>query len=246
MIKNSFISALLSRLGDVEDTPTQFTLLRRIKDLLTGINLAPGNNKIGGVDLIDPANDTRKAEFDNKFQVPILQTIGHHKIHEATAFERHISSSNLAVSTLNVAFKTLPGTNLAHMLFGFSSNDEIFFEIIEGATWTQGSGAALDIFNNNRNAGGNSVVILENKNQAAFTASNQVIKDVTGISGGTNIDPDRYTYNAGLGAASNAETREATHEWVLKNNETYIVRLTQTDGNCKMSIDLHWYEHTDE
>ncbi|MEE9356507.1 MAG: hypothetical protein V3U75_13030 [Methylococcaceae bacterium] len=234
----------ISQLGEVEETPAQFTLLRRIKDLLTGIKLAAGNNNIGGVELVDPSNDTRLAKFDSKVKVPIIQQTEHGEIHGGTSFERHIDSGNAAVATLNVAFKTLAGTKLAHMIFGFASNDEIKYEIIEGATWTQGTGTALPILNHNRAAGA-STVILENKNQALFTASNQVIQDVTGISGGTVIDL-QYTYNAGLGASVVAENRNAVHEWVLKPDTTYIVRMTQTDGNCKMSMVNHWYEHTDE
>lgn len=184
--------------------------------------------------------------FDNYFSTPIVQQIGHSKIHAALNFERHISSLNLAVASLNVAFKTAPGQNLAHMLFGFEMSDEIQFEIIEGATWTQGSGAPFDIFNNNRNIGGNSVVILEDVNQPTFTASNQVTKNITNISGGINIDPDRFTYNAGLGAIISSESRGATHEWVLKADETYVVRVTATNSDCKMTIDLHWYEHTSQ
>lgn len=167
----------------------------------------------------------------------------HYKIHNGENFERHIDSANLAVASLNVAFKTLSGTKLAHMIFGLSMSDEVLLEIIEGATWTQGSGTALNIFNNNRNSGA-STIILEDKNQPTFTASNQVIKDVTGIAGGTTFE-NQYTYNAGLGAIISAETRTAAHEWILKPDTTYIARTTQTDGNCKMSIDLHWYEHTD-
>lgn len=167
----------------------------------------------------------------------------HHQVHEGASFERHIDSANGAVAGLNVAFKTLAGFKRAHILFGFSSSDEILFEVIEGATWTQGSGTALDIFNHNRDVGA-SEIILEDKNQAGFTASGQIIKDVTGISGGLTFE-NQYTYNASLGQQFAAETRQAGHEWVLKPDTTYIIRVTKTDDNCKISIDLHWYEHHD-
>jgi hypothetical protein len=183
-------------------------------------------------------------EIDNVSGKPVFISSEHHEIHEGASFERHINSNNAAVAALNVAFKTALGTKHAHMLFGWSSNDEILFEIIEGAAWTQSSGTALDIINQNRVNAYNSEIILEDKNQPTFTASNKVIQDVAGISGGTVIDP-QYTYNAGVGLAVVAESRHAAHEWVLAPDTTYIVRMTQTDGNCKMSIDLHWYEHTD-
>jgi hypothetical protein len=169
----------------------------------------------------------------------------HHEIHEGEAFEIHVDSGNAAVASLNVAFKTLTGTKLAHMLFGWSSNDEIYFEIIESPIWTQGSGTLVNIVNNNRDDGGTSTVMLEDNTISTFTANDKLIKNVTGITGGTVID-NQYTYNAGLGVAVTVETRTAGHEWILKDDTTYIIRMTQTDGNCKMTITLHWYEHTDE
>lgn len=217
-------------------TPAQASLKRE---------LAAGSAVVGSVRQVDPDDDTRLGAFDSKFKSPISVDSEHSEIHECHSFERHIDSANTAVATLNVAFKTLSGSKLAHMIFGFSSNDEILFEVLEGATWTQGTGTALTVFNHNRDCADPSTVILEDKNQATFTASNQVIKDVTGISGGTVFE-NQYTYNAGLGAAVSAETRNAAHEWNLKDNTTYVVRMTQTDGNCKMTATIHWYEHTDE
>ncbi len=190
----------------------------------------------------DPNDPARAAAFDTKFAVPLSISTEHSKIHEGVSFERHIDSANAAVAALNVAFKTLAGTRLAHMIFGFGSSDEILWELIEGATWTQGTGTALTVFNNNR-ASGVSTVILEDKNQATFTASNAMVKDVTGIANGTTFD-NQYTYNASLGASKQAESRTAAHEWLLKPGTTYIARATKTDANCKISINIHWYEHT--
>ena len=198
-----------------------------------------------GVILQDPNDPGRQAEFDNKFKVPIFITVEHHELHEGDSHEVHVDSGNAAVASMNLAFKTLKGKKLAHMLIGWSTNDEILFEIIEGGAWTQGSGALVTIFNNERDSGGSSSLILENQVQPAFTATNGVIKDVTNIAGGTTID-SQYTYNAGLGAATTVESRATGHEWVLANDTTYFIRLTQTGGNCKMTIDLHWYEHTNQ
>lgn len=201
------------------------------------------------VKIVDPQNERRDAGFDSLIQALLIQQTEHGMIHAGHSFERHIDSGNALVASLNVAFKTAPGTKLAHMIFGYGMSDEVLIEIFEGVTWTQGSGTALDIYNNNRNSGEDSAIILEDKNQATFTASNQVIKDVTGIAGDSSLDnrfENQYTYNAGLGVAITAETRTAVHEWVLKADETYVVRMTQTDGNCKMSIDLHWYEYQNE
>jgi hypothetical protein len=205
------------------------------------------------VKIVDPSNENRDAKLNSMVQALEFISTEHGQIHQGRSFERHIDSGNALVASLNVAFKTVTllasNNRRAHMIFGFSSNDEILFEILEGVTWTQGSGTALDLFNHRRDSLNESVVLLEDKNQATFTASNQVIKNVTGISGdssGEAIFENQYTYNAGLGISVAAESRQAAHEWILAPDTTYVVRMTQTDGNCKMSIDLHWYELADE
>lgn len=191
----------------------------------------------------DP-NARGAATFDSKFKAPLFIRPEHSRIHAGKSFERHIDSANAVVSSLNVAFKTAAGTELVHAIFGWGSSDEILFEILQGATWTQGSGTVLNVFNHLL-SGGVSGIILENKNQPTFTASGQVMSNVTSVSGGTTFE-NQYTYNAGLGAAVAAETRSATHEWVLKADTTYVIRSTETDGDCKMSIDFHFYEKVNE
>ncbi|MHC4123655.1 MAG: hypothetical protein ACYSSI_08800, partial [Planctomycetota bacterium] len=59
-IKNSFIKSLISRIGNVEDTPAQNTILRIIKDLLTTSedNLEPIKTAVELVKQVDPLNST--------------------------------------------------------------------------------------------------------------------------------------------------------------------------------------------
>ena len=193
------------------------------------------------VGICDRNDNSRKWEMDPVgLYMPVI-SIDHHKIHDAVSHEFHADTANVVSAGLNVAFKTKAGTKVAHMLFGLDISDEVKVELIEGATWTQGSGTAIDIEFVNRYVRALSGLLLEDKNQATFTASQQVIQDVTGISGGTVFDR-QYTYNAGLGASIVAESRETRHEWPLDVDTTYIMRLTQTNGNCKLTISGHWYE----
>lgn len=225
-------------IGEVQASPTENTVLERLKVLETAMTDASQKTQI-----VD--SNGHVATQDSMTNTRVGTNYEHHKIHTGASFERHIDSANATVATMNVAFKTAAGTKKAHMLFGFSSNDEIFFEICEGATWTQGTGTVLNVFNINRNTGdGGSTVILEDDTQPTPTANNQVLKDVT-VTACTKQIENQYTYNAGLGAATTVESRTAGHEWILKPDETYLIRMTQTDGNCKMSINLHWYEHAD-
>jgi len=185
----------------------------------------------------------KNARLDALTESLVCISFEHHEVHDGDSFERHIDSGNANVASLNVAFKTVDTGKLVHMLFGFGTDDEVLWEIIEGAIWTQGTGTALDINHHNRKASSPSVAILEDVNQATFTASNQFIQDVTGIQGGT-IFENQYIYNASIGQNRSAEARTSGHEWVLRPDTTYVVRVTQTDGNCKMSINLHYYEST--
>ena len=194
--------------------------------------------------ITDPDGIRFGIEQDAKHAAPLVATIEHHEIHEGCSYEVHVNSANADVAALNIAFKTLDSSKLAHMVFAWDNDDDILFEIIEGATWTQGTGTERAIQNHNLDTGGASVVILEDKGQATFTASNTVIQDVTGIAGGTVRD-NQYTYRTGVGGTGGGESRAATHEWILKRNTTYIIRSTQTGGNCRMTNTLHWYEHTD-
>jgi hypothetical protein len=185
----------------------------------------------------------RKQEMDNVGRYFPSLTTEHHHIHEGIAHKVHVNSANSAVASLNIAFKTAPGNKIAHMLFGFDINDECLVEIIEGATWTQGSGTLVDVQFINRYLRKKSELILNNKNQATFVSTQQVLKDVTGITGGVVFDP-QYTYNASVGANKNSETRSAGHEWTLNSDTTYIYRITKTDANCKITGTLNWYEKT--
>ncbi|MCK5601708.1 hypothetical protein KAR91_07570 [Candidatus Pacearchaeota archaeon] len=188
----------------------------------------------------DSDGNTTPIIMDGESGGLITITTEHAKIHEGISFERHIDSNNATVATLNVAFKTGP-IGEVNIIQGWSASDTVLFEIIEGATWDQGSGTALDISNHNRNRGA-STLILEDKNQATFTASNQVIQDVTNVSGGTTFER-QLTYEP---KQAGGNTRASTHEWELMPDTTYVFRITKTSaGNSKMSIDLHWYEVID-
>ena len=53
------LSGINTKIGEVQATPTEFSLLRRLKDLLTGIVLATGSNIIGKVIPVDTDGDEK-------------------------------------------------------------------------------------------------------------------------------------------------------------------------------------------
>jgi hypothetical protein len=194
--------------------------------------------------LVDPTNPSRQAEFDNKFKVPVHINVEHYAIHKGDSFEIHIDTADTAVTGLDVAFKTLAGSKLAHMIFGFAASDTVLWQIYENATWDPSSGTAIPSKNNNRDDNGNSEVVLENTTTGSFDTGG-ITKDPTNPSvAGATLFEQQYTYTTKV---AGGDTRQAAHEWVLKNDTQYLVRITKTSAsNAKYSIDLHWYEHQNE
>jgi hypothetical protein len=192
------------------------------------------------------AGEIDDVSIDASTNALISVTNEHHEIHDGSSYEIHVDSANATVASMEIAFKTLTGSKLAHMLFGFSSNDEISFAIYEGASWDASSGTAVPAKYNNRSVAAVSTLILEDTTTGSFDTIGVTKNPTNSAVGGADRMEFQYTYNASLGVSVTAESRHAAHEWVLKANTTYLIIMTATDANCKMSIDLHWYEHTNK
>lgn len=166
----------------------------------------------------------------------------HHEAHEGNAFI--VDSENLTLntnSTLTLSFKTPDTIKKPHLTLDFSALLGCKVEIIEGTTWTQGTGTVTNIINRHRNSSTQSI-LLENKNQVTFTASNQLIQDVTGLSGGTTI---RTLRTFGVKNKISGGGGRDEEEMILKPNTTYTIKLTSTNDSNSATLNLSWYEHTD-
>ncbi len=193
--------------------------------------------------LIDPSDSSRQAEFDTVFQIPITIGVEHHEIHEGDAFHSGgVDTSMANTDTLILAFKTPPGTKRVHILHSFVTLTGGHLEIIEGLTWTNQTGTKQAILNRKREASMDSSGMLEDQAQAGFVASDNMILNPTGLSGGTVIHT-HYAYGeknffAGQG--------RGTEEFILKPDTQYAFRFTADAASNAAQIMLNFYEHTDE
>lgn len=113
----------------------------------------------------------------------------------------------------------------AHMDFEISTSDGAVIEIYEGTTDVVG-GTALVPPNNNRNS----------TNTSALT----ITKDPTSLTAGVRI----AGFLAGGGRTAGVVTRN--REIILKQDETYLFRITSLAVSNDISWCGEWYEHTDK
>jgi len=169
----------------------------------------------------------------------------HHEVHGGSAFCSVVVDTSMGNSdTLNAAFKTPTGTKRVHLLIQFSTLVGGDLQLWEGATWTQGSGAAMPIINRKRLATVKDSMLLEDRAQATFTLSNEMISNVTGTNTAAATSLCRaYAFGSQNKAAG---VRRGTSEWILKPGSTYLAVFTATGGSNKAELALDWYEHTDK
>lgn len=103
---------LLTRTGEVQDTPTPYTLLRRLKDLLTGIVLATGTNVVGWfkikrVPVITPTTGTGTA----------IATLAPAAAFHLLGIRLHLGSALAAAETLTVTLDANAGAAYDVVLF---------------------------------------------------------------------------------------------------------------------------------
>jgi hypothetical protein len=165
----------------------------------------------------------------------------HHEIHSGSFFHAMVVDASMAdTETISLAFKTPTGTKRVHMFYRWESKAGGHIEILEGPAWTQGTGVATAIYNRKRLTSMTASGVLEDRNQVAFTASNQVIASPTITNAGTVIETV-YAFGATRTAAGGRDDNEI----ILKPDTTYAYRFT-ADGNTNAGwLSLNWYEHTD-
>lgn len=205
--------------------------------------LAAGDEIIGAVRMVDPNDDTRFAEFDSSFKVPIYITAPHHEKHEGDSYCTGASVDSGTQASLNIAFKVPIGEKKNHMLVEWYSESKAHFDVYEGRQWSTGTGTLINIMNDERNSANTSQLLQDKSATPSFTVTNQVLKDVTGATLGNRIRPTRYTWDRFTVGGSQVR---GTSEFILKNNETITFELTSDDGNKGMGIILRFYEHTDQ
>lgn len=182
----------------------------------------PNHNKLVGTDYV-----SGNSGIDSSTEA--LQTISyeHHEVHEGKHFGLCDYALNQAASAVVEFIITTPNTTeWAHFTFKVSSSEGATIELYEGATGITG-GAAQTPVNNNRNS--------------ATSSSLTILKDPSAITGdGTRL----FGHTAGGSRTAGANRRE--HELVLKQNETYLIRITSLAVANDIDWCFEWYEHTNK
>ena len=155
----------------------------------------------------------------------------HHEIHAGSHFILTGFATLANDASLDFRFTTPNTTKWAHLLFKVSGPSQTELLIYEGGNVTVGT--PVTPINSNRNSTKTSVMTLASGPTVTTT--------------GTLI----YSQSAGLAGTTPARapsegfvTRGS--ELILKQNTTYLFRITSRQADNIVSYDGEWYEHTDK
>ena len=193
--------------------------------------------RIFGEKIVDPNDNTRFGEFDNKFKAPIGIDVGHHEIHEGDSFVIDTVDESMADGdVLSLAFKTPVAGKRIHMLVEGIFKGAGHMEITEDSTWAAGSGTQLSLYNRERNSTGSSI-LLENTT-GGFVANDAMVLNSSSYAVGTII----HSFYVFADRKTGGEAR-AVDELVLKPNTEYMILMEADVGTNAAHMTLNWYEH---
>jgi hypothetical protein len=161
-----------------------------------------------------------------------LNTIdyAHHEIHEGNHFKGGTQDLDIDTNqTLSYCLTTSDTTTWVHYQLTAQATGAVTVELYENPT-IETYGAAITTYNRNRNS----------SNVASATMS--LVTNAT--NNGTKLS-SKWIGGTGFKTSIGDELR-ADSEFVLKQNEQYLVVLTANADDCKVSIGADWYEHTNK
>ena len=162
-----------------------------------------------------------------------LQTIDyeHHEIHAGSHFYICGFETLADNASLDFALTTPDTTKWAHMTYDVSGTSQTEFYIYEASSVT--GGTATTPLNNDRNSVKTSDLTIV-KNPSVTTLGTMIYSTSRGFAGATPSKAD----------AEGIVTR--SREIILKQNTTYIFRVTSRDGDNIINYCGEWYEHTNK
>lgn len=151
----------------------------------------------------------------------------HHEIHAGNHFNyADYALAQAIAAEIEFVITTPNTTKWSHATLEFSASEGAAIELYEGASGITG-GTSITPRNNNRNS--------------SKTSDMTIVKDPTSI---TSDGTKASGFLAGGGRVAGIKSREK--EFVLKQNETYLIRITSLANNNDISWDAEWYEHTNK
>lgn len=151
----------------------------------------------------------------------------HHAIHDSCHFCVTVYDSDVDIGTPKIVRITTPDTSIRCHLVAYISGDGGFlFEFYENPTLDD-AGDALTILNNNRNSV-NTATATAFEDTTTQAPNNDGILLEAGYSGG-----EKKKESGTLGFRD---------EFILKQDEDYLVKITAESDSTKIIIVLKWYE----
>lgn len=192
--------------------------------------------------LQDPDDNTRLAEFDALFKIPVVIDIPHHEIHDGHAYKcDHIQQDDY-----DLCFKVPSGTKRVHFILNWIAESKVEIKLYEGREWDASSGTinTTVIFNRNRNSNNKSQI--QENTTGSWVADMAFILDPTNIgTGGNDAGTEIHHWETWSDKRQTTQSREVS-EFILKNDEVYVINVNSNDGAKDIQILCDWYEHTDE
>ena len=174
-------------------------------------------------------------------RLTVLQS-SEHEVHEGHAFTFSTVDEDMDnLATLNVAFKTCHHKGDVYFYASFTALVGASLAIIEAPTWTTNTGTATSLYNRRRDTNPIHSSFEEDKTATpAFTTTDKLLVQVTGIAGGTTIWK-RYAW--GEKGKTEAGDYRAENEILLRIDTQYVVLFTAIGAANKGQIILNWLEH---
>jgi hypothetical protein len=163
----------------------------------------------------------------------------HSEIHKGAHFMAHYyATGKNDGETINIYLKTPNTTKWGHMVMQWSASGAAFGRIREAPTVTSNTGTnGQAINNNNRNVATASDMV----DNATSPAAGKFGVDVTITAAGTII------YEEYAGAAKNqGGIGRNDEEIILDQNAAYVFEVESDAAGLTLSMNLLWYEHTNE
>ena len=168
--------------------------------------------------------DRIRTDLPSKNIVTIDQE--HHQVHVGKFFTVSDNDTDIDTGAPKYWRITTPNTAIrVHCVITVNVIAEALMEFFENPTIT-GAGTGLTAFNNDRNS--------------ATAATATTFFDTTVSNDGTKILSVRVGGNNPSGRVGGTGRTEA--EFILKQNEDYIIKITPDADNDKGSIIIEWYE----
>lgn len=153
----------------------------------------------------------------------------HHEIHEGCHFTATVYDADVDIAAPKYVRVTAPNTaTRIHMILFVSGDGGFLFQFYENPTLLA-AGAGVTAYNNDRNSGN------------AATAT--VFQDTTTQgpnNDGTLLDAS-YSGGEKKRVSGDIGSRD---EWILKQDEDYLVKVTADADNTKITVIAKWYEES--